>query len=247
VQLQNPTPFFKHFMMEHFSQGKDIPVCLSPTHLLALSEGENIKVEILGQSQCLANQNQSLTSYQSIEIMNEKANRLHYLALAGSIEDNMWIIDSGYSRNMKGDQFRLSNLNKKKKYQKVELGDKNTYLIKGIGEASIKLESGNNVHLSNVLYVPCLENNIVYISFLQDKGNRISFVYGEVLSWSRDSSIENARVIGTCEGRLYRLLEKNDEALVHDEVNPNGLWHRRYAHLNYQELPFLKKMVVGIP
>jgi hypothetical protein len=59
--------------------------------------------------------------------------------------------------------------------------------------------------------------------------------------------IENARVIGTREGRLYRLLERNDEALVHDEVNPSELWHRRYAHLNYQALPFLEKMVEGIP
>jgi hypothetical protein len=179
--------------------------------------------------------------------MNEKADRLHYSALAGSLEDNMWIIDSGASRHMTGDQVRLSNLNEKKTSHKVELGDKNTYPVKGIGQASIKLESGNNVHLSNVLYVPGLEKNLVSISCLEDKGNRIAFVDGEVLSWSRDSSIENARVIGTREGRLYRLLERNDEALVHDEVNPSELWHRRYAHLNYQALPFLKKMVVGIP
>jgi hypothetical protein len=109
------------------------------------------------------------------------------------------------------------------------------------------LKLGNNVHLSNVLYVPGLENNLVSISFLEDKGNRIAYVDGELLSWSRDSSIENARVIGTREGRLYRLLEHNDEAHVHDEVNPIELWHRSYAHLNYQTLPFLKKMVEGIP
>jgi hypothetical protein len=109
------------------------------------------------------------------------------------------------------------------------------------------LKSSNNVHLNNVLYVPCLENNLVSISFLEDKGNIIAFVDGEVLSWSRDSNIENDRVIRTREGRLYRLLERNDEALIHDEVNPSELWHRTYAHLNYQALPFLKKMVEGIP
>jgi hypothetical protein len=109
------------------------------------------------------------------------------------------------------------------------------------------LKSGNNVHLSNVLYVPGLEKILVSIYFLEDKGNRIVFVDGEVLSWSRDSIIENARVIGTREGRLYRLLEFNDEALIHDEVNPSELWNRRYSHLNYQALPFLEKMVEGIP
>jgi hypothetical protein len=68
-----------------------------------------------------------------------------------------------------------------------------------------------------------------------------------VLSWHKDSNIENARVIGSHEGNLYTLLEQNEEALVHDEVNPNELWHRRYAHINYQALPFLKRMVEGIP
>jgi hypothetical protein len=108
------------------------------------------------------------------------------------------------------------------------------------------LKTGNNVHLSNVLYVPGLEKNLVSISFLEDKGKRIAFVDGKVLSSSRDSIIENARVIGTREGRLYRLLQRNDEALVNDEVNPNELWRRKYAHNNYQALPFLENMVEGI-
>jgi hypothetical protein len=94
----------------------------------------------------------------------------------------MWIIHSGASRHMTGNRVRLSNLNEKKTSHKVELGDKNIYLVKGIGQASIKLESGNNVHLSNVLYVPGLEKNLVSISCLEDKGNRIAFVDGEVLS-----------------------------------------------------------------
>jgi hypothetical protein len=45
-------------MMEHLAQEEGIQVHLSPTHLLALSEGRNVKVEILGQS---------LTSHQSTE------------------------------------------------------------------------------------------------------------------------------------------------------------------------------------
>ena len=103
---------------------------------------------------------------------------------------------------MTGNQVRLSNLNEKRTSNKVELGDKNTYPVKGIGQASIKLKTSNNVHLSNVLYVPSLEKNLVSISCLEDKGNRIAFVDGKVLSWPKDSIIENARAIGTREGRL---------------------------------------------
>jgi hypothetical protein len=179
--------------------------------------------------------------------MSETISLLHYSTLTGMIEDDMWIIDSGDSRHMMGDQARLSNINEKKTSYKVDLGDKITYLVEGFGQAFVKLKTCNNIHLSNVLYVPGLEKNLVSISCLEDKGNRIAFVDGKVLSWHKDSNIENSRVIGSRKGNLYRLLEQNEEALIHDKVNPNEIWHRRYAHINYQALPFLRKMVEGIP
>jgi hypothetical protein len=179
--------------------------------------------------------------------MSETISLLHFSALTRTIEDDMWIIDSGASTHMTGDQAILSNLNEKKTSYKVELGDKTTYPVEGFGQASIKMKTGNYVHLSNVLYVASLEKNLVSISCLEDKGNIIAFVDGKVLSWHKDSNIENARVIGNREENLYRLLEQNEEALVHNEVNPNEIWHKRYAHINYQELPFLKNMVEGIP
>jgi hypothetical protein len=78
----------------------------------------------------------------------------------------MWIIDSGASRHMTGDQEILSDLNERKTSYKVELGDKITYPVEGFGQTSIKLESGNHGHLSNVLYVPGLEKNLASISCL---------------------------------------------------------------------------------
>jgi hypothetical protein len=45
---------------------------------------------------------------------------------------------------------------------------------------------------------------------------------------------------------LYKLIGQNAQALAHDEFNPSELWHRRYAHLHYQDFPSLKQMVVGI-
>jgi hypothetical protein len=223
--------------MEHLAQGEDIQMRPSSAHLLSLSEDRNVRVEVLDQG---------MTNYQSTEDMSEKISLLHYSTLTGMIEDDMWIIDSGASRHMMRDQARLSNPNEKKTSYKVDLGDKSTYPVKGFGQASVKLKTGNNVHLSNVLYVLHLEKNLVSISCLEDKGNRIPFVDGKVLSWHKDSNIENARVIGSHEGNMYRLLERNEEALIHDKVNPNELWHRRYTHINYQALPFLRKMVEGI-
>jgi hypothetical protein len=146
--------------MEHFAQEKDIHMCPNPAHLLSLSEDKNDEDEVLDQG---------MTNYESIEDMCEKINLLHYSTLTGMIEYDMWIIDSGASRHMMGDQARVSNLNEKKTSYKVELGDKITYPVEGFGQASIKLESSNHVHLRNVLYVLGLEKNIVLISCLEDE------------------------------------------------------------------------------
>jgi hypothetical protein len=159
--------------MEHLVQGEDIQILPNSAHLLTFSEKRKDVVEVLDQG---------MTSYQSTEDICETIILLHYSALTGTIEDDMWIIDSGASRRMTRDQARLSYLNERKTSYKVELGDKSTYPIEGFGQSSIKLESGNHVHLINVLYVPGLEKNLLSISCLEDKGNRIAFIDEKVLS-----------------------------------------------------------------
>jgi hypothetical protein len=218
--------------MEHLAQKEDIQMRPNSTHLLALSEDRNDEVEVLDQG---------MTSYQSTEDMCETISLLHYSTLTGMIEDDMWIIDSGASRNMTGDQARLSNLNENKTSYKVELGDKTTYPVEGFGQAAIKMKTSNYVHLSNVLYVPGLEKNLVSISCLEDMGNIIAFMDGKVLSWHKNSSIENARVIRSSEGNLYRLLEQNEEALVHDEVNLMKFGTKGTLILIIKHYPFSKE------
>jgi len=58
----------------------------------------------------------------------------------------------------------------------VELGDNKSYLVKGIESTSIKLEDESNIHLNNILFGPSLHNNLVSISSLEDKGDRIAFM-----------------------------------------------------------------------
>jgi hypothetical protein len=101
--------------MEHLTQKEDIQMHPNTVHLLALSEDIHDEVEVLDQG---------MTNYQSTEDMSETINLLHYSTLTGMIEDDMWIIDSGASRNMTGDQAILSNINENKTSYKVDLRDK---------------------------------------------------------------------------------------------------------------------------
>jgi hypothetical protein len=78
----------------------------------------------------------------------------------------------------------------------VELGDNAMYAIKGVGTASFQLESGKPIGMGDMLYVPRLKKNLLSISVMQDRGYAIAFSGGQVLAWSRGSSIDSAGVIG---------------------------------------------------
>ena len=38
-----------------------------------------------------------------------------------------------------------------------------------------------------------------------------------------------------------------EQALVHETIEPNELWHRRIAHVHYRALPLTRKVVEGLP
>jgi hypothetical protein len=118
--------------------------------------------------------------------------------LAGTMThgSDTWLIDSGASNQMIGYKESLSDLVYKYSSHKVKLGDDYQYPIKGVGEASYKLESGKSMKMKDVLYAPSLKKNLLSISTLDEKGFRVDFIDGEVLMWPRGKYIDDVIVIG---------------------------------------------------
>ena len=139
--------------------------------------------------------------------------------------NNTWLVDSSASKHMIGYKNYLSTLIERESHQKVKLGDDYQYPIKGVGEASYKLESGKLLKMKDVLYVPSLKKNLLSISGLEKKGFRVAFVDGQVLMWPRGKTIDDAIVIGVEEGGMYKLKGISYQALVHSTINPCELWH----------------------
>jgi hypothetical protein len=73
--------------------------------------------------------------------MSEKIDHIHYSSLTVTLEDDMWIIDTGASRHMTGYQVKLSSLNEKRTSYKVELDDKKTYPVKAIRSSLHQIEN----------------------------------------------------------------------------------------------------------
>lgn len=113
-----------------------------------------------------------------------------FFTLIGTFEDDsIWVINSGASRHMTRKCSQLQTLSKGISSHSIELGDKNRYSVRGIGFTSLELETGGNIHLDNILYVPNLKKYLLYISYVEDKGGRVAFVDGKVIVWGKGSSI----------------------------------------------------------
>ena len=90
-----------------------------------------------------------------------------FSALSGSVTpgEDTWLIDSGASKHMTGQKKTLSKLGERSSPQKVSLGDDYQYLIKGVGEASYKLDSGNPLKMKGVLCTWFKEELTFYLRF----------------------------------------------------------------------------------
>ena len=65
--------------------------------------------------------------------------------------------------------------------------------------------------------------------------------------WTKVKSIEYAVVIGEEEGGLYKLKGHSKTTFVHEITSSSELWHRRISHINYKALPYVSKVVTGLP
>ena len=101
--------------------------------------------------------------------------------------------------------------------------------------------------MKEALLVPGLKNNLLSISALYAKGMQVAFIDGQFIMWPRGKTINDVVVIGEQEGGLYKLKGHPKQALIHDTVDPNDLWHRRLAHVHYRALPISSKAVEGLP
>ena len=98
-----------------------------------------------------------------------------------------------------------------------------------------------------VLLVPGLKKKLLSIYALGAKGMRVAFIDGQFIMWKKGKNFDDVVVIGEQEGGLYKLKDHSEQALVHDTVEPNELWHRRLAHVHYRALPLASKVVEGLP
>ena len=86
----------------------------------------------------------------------------------------------------------------------MKLGDDYQYPIKGEGGVVYHLESGKQIRMRKILYVPGLKKNLLSIFTLEEKGYRVAFIDGQVLMWPKGKNLDDAVVIVL---KINKLLE----------------------------------------
>ena len=118
------------------------------------------------------------------------------------------MIDNGASKNMSGYKGTLSQLKQKQFSCMVELEDNSTYSIQGVGATSFQLNSGDTLHMQDILYVHGLKKNLFSISILEDKGFCVILMKNQAYLWLKNQNLETAIVF-----RVQELLNSTTTTL----------------------------------
>jgi hypothetical protein len=92
--------------------------------------------------------------------VDEVANKLQrefllFFTLSGTISSSgTWLVNSGATCHMKGERELLKSFTKPDSNLYVELGMGTNHSVQGYGKVSFRMESGDMLRVTNVLWVP---------------------------------------------------------------------------------------------
>ena len=122
------------------------------------------------------------------------------------------------------------------KMKLIYLGDNRSHKIQGYGKICVNLPNGQNREIHDVLYVPGIKKNLIFVSVITDKNMKVELMQYHCLV----KDIQNHYKIigiGTRIGTLYKpdVTNSNHHALTSTTMTIEELWHRRYGHLNQND------------
>ena len=163
-----------------------------------------------------------------------------------------WWIDSGASQHMTPDKKSLINFERFDSPVEVKLADNSILFSYGKGDVYLAVYDGTekvNVMLKEVLYVPKIQNKLLSLPSMTEKGATVEFkgqsckisIHGKTYS------------IGHKHGKLYKLNSVPEDqtcclGTAESKADSLSLWHLRYGHLGYDNVKLLngKDMVDGM-
>lgn len=161
------------------------------------------------------------------------------------VSSESWVIDSGCTNHMTFDKTLFKEL-KATAMTKVRIGNGGYIAAKGKGTIAMTTSSGTKT-ISDVLYVPDIDQNLLSVGQLIEKGFKVSFedLYCHIYD---AAGKEILRVKMKGKSFLFDPTEEEHTAYS-TNVNITEVWHKRLGHCHLQRMLKMKKDEVtrGLP
>lgn len=156
--------------------------------------------------------------------------------MVGEMKSKKWIIDSGTISHMTNDQKKLSNMEKIR--TKVGVANKKRPMeANGKG----KIDFGSCV-LNDVLYVPDLRKNLLSVSAVTDKRDKVLFKEDRVLVTKKDKVILRGQKDNLWFYVVKPQTELHQEAHATERRTKAQMWHERLGHLGAENMNKLQSL-----
>eukprot|EP00253_Pinus_taeda_P031251 PITA_31251 len=179
------------------------------------------------------------------------------LSTTSRASSSIWYVDSGASYRMTGVREYFSELSDDATDMEVVLGDDS--IVKAVGMGTLTFDRGPKppLKVSDVLYVPGMNKNLISVSTLEDTGYDVLFRRGQVLIYPRGTPASSARVIGVHHAKVYKFsfqplmaLSSNTRERTDSRSSSSKLceiWHRKIGHMYHRALSTLWEITTGVP
>ena len=155
-----------------------------------------------------------------------------------------WFIDTGATRHICANKSMFTTYTPMAREEILYMGNSSTSKVEGIGRVVLKMTSGKQVTLNDVLYVPDVRKNLVSGSLLSKHGFKMVFVSDKFILSKSDMYVGK----GYLSDGLFKMnvmtvvppiVSSNKVDFAYVVELPN-IWHARLGHVNYKSI---KKLI----
>ena len=152
-----------------------------------------------------------------------------------------WYVDTGATRHICSNKWMFSTYKPVENDDQLFMGNSSSSKVEGRGKIVLKMTSGKELTLNEVLHVPDIRKNLVSGSLLSKNGFKLVFVSDKFVLTKNDMFVGK----GYMNDGLFKM---NVMTVVPKSINNNkvnssayllessNIWHARLGHVNYDTL-----------
>ncbi|KAJ9557464.1 hypothetical protein OSB04_012078 [Centaurea solstitialis] len=160
-----------------------------------------------------------------------------------------WWVDTGATRNVCYDKDGFHTFKEVNNDQKLFMGNAATAEIKGVGEVVLRMTSGKELELKDVLFVPELRKNLVSGWLLNKVGFKLVFESDKFVLSKGGMYVGKGYAMNgmfKLNVMVVNVMNKNASTSAY-MLEFSNIWHGRLGHVNFHSIQRLTKVVVPPP